>query len=288
MSIFDREERFVGRDTGGTEYVITREMVDKYVAGSGDDNAMYTGAEAIAPALILYDEVFRKLDWYLPNVYGNLHSRQEWEIFSPIGVGETLRTASVIVDRYKKRDREYVVKEVLVLRPSGELVSRSRTHQSFMRQDARRAEGIVVDRAREKAAERVFKIGERDGERIQTPARTITEAMCMAFSGPRINYHNNREKAVELGFPEIVVQGMLSVCMLAELMTRRFGIGFMLGGRLSVNLVNIMWGNDAAAARGVIVEHRTEGKRTRAECEVWCEKSDGVKVTLGTASAIEL
>jgi hypothetical protein len=76
--------------------------------------------------------------------------------------------------------------------------------------------------------------------------------------------------------------------MLAELMTARFGIGFMQGGRLNLNLVNILWGNDVALARGVIVERRAEGKRRRAECEVWCEKSDGVKVTLGTASAIEL
>ena len=149
-------------------------------------------------------------------------------------------------------------------------------------------EGVVIDRTREKALGRVFKIGERDGERFETSPRKLTEAMCMAFSGPRLNYHNNREKAVELGFPEIVVQGMLSVCMLGELMTRRFGVGFMHGGRLNLSLVNILWGNDVASARGLIVERRTEGKRKRAECEVWCEKADGVKVTLGTASAIEL
>lgn len=287
MSSFDADERYVGRDMGGTEHVITRDLVDQYVTATGDDNPLYSGKEAIAPALILYNEVFRNLDWYLPNIYGNLHARQEWDIFAPIRVGETLRSASVIVDRYEKRDREYVVKEVLIFRQSAQLVSRSRTHQSFMRQDQPRVQGVVIDRSREKAPGRVFKIGERDGERIETPPRKLTEAMCMAFSGPRLNYHNNREKAVELGFPEIVVQGMLSVCMIGDLMTRRFGVGFMHGGRLSLNLVNILWGNDVAATRGLIVERRTEGKRKRAECEVWCEKADDVKVTLGTASAIE-
>jgi acyl dehydratase len=288
MSNLDADERYVGRDTGGTEYFITRDLVERYMAATGDDNPLYAGQEGIAPALLLYNEVFRNLDWYLPNIYGNLHARQEWDIFAPIRVGEALRSASVIVDRYEKRDREYVVKEVLVFGQSGRLVSRSRTHQSFMRQDQPKVEGVVIDRTREKALGRVFKIGERDGERFETSPRKLTEAMCMAFSGPRLNYHNNREKAVELGFPEIVVQGMLSVCMLGELMTRRFGVGFMHGGRLNLSLVNILWGNDVASARGLIVERRTEGKRKRAECEVWCEKADGVKVTLGTASAIEL
>ena len=114
MSNLDADERYVGRDTGGTEYFITRDLVERYMAATGDDNPLYAGQEGIAPALLLYNEVFRNLDWYLPNIYGNLHARQEWDIFAPIRVGEALRSASVSVDRYEKRDREYVVKEVRV------------------------------------------------------------------------------------------------------------------------------------------------------------------------------
>ena len=57
---------------------------------------------------------------------------------------------------------------------------------------------------------------------------------------------------------------------------------------MSVNLVNVVWVDDALRARGAIVNGRPEGNRTRVECEVWCEKADGIKVVVGTASALEI
>jgi hypothetical protein len=202
-----------------------------------------------------------------------------------------LTTRSVIVDRYLKRDREYLVNEVFVTNAGGQLVSRSRTHQSFLIPEQGGKAGFVVDREREKDSKRaskIGKIGERGGEPIDAPMRTITEQMCMAFSGPARNYHNDKQKAVELGFPEIVVQGMLSVCIVAEMMTRRFGLGFLYGGKMDLRLVNVVWGNDVTGPKGLIVERHPEGTRTRAEVEVWCEKSDATKTIVGTASALEL
>lgn len=291
-TIFDSDERRVGRDYGGAEYRITPELIATYVAGTGDDNPWYRDTSAlgvaIAPALILHSAVYRTLEWYLPNIYGNLHARQEWEMFRPVEIGETIRTRSVIIDRYAKRDREYVVNEVIVTGSGGDIVSRSRTHQSFLLPEQTRSEGFVVDRSREKDKSRSFVIGEHGSEPFEAPARKITEEMCMAFSGPALNYHTNREAAIKLGFPEIVVQGMLSVCLVSEEMTRRFGLGWYCGGRMDLRLVNVLWGNDTTGARGVVVERRPEGKRTRAMCEVWCDKSDGAKTIVGTASALEI
>ena len=289
--IFDRKEVFVGRDFGGIAYDITPELVAAYTAGTGDDNPWYRGQSplggALAPALILHSAVYRNLEWYLPNIYGNLHARQEWQLFAPVKVGERLTTRAVIVDRYLKRDREYVVNEVIVTNAAGQIVSLSRTHQSFLLPE-QTTKGFVVDRSREKDSKRSFKIGERGGEPIESPMRRITEEMCMAFSGPARNYHNDKQKAVELGFPEIVVQGMLSVCMVAEMMTQRFGLGFLYGGRMDLRLVNVVWGNDVTGPKGLVVESHPEGKRTRAEVEVWCDKSDGTKTIVGSASALTL
>jgi acyl dehydratase len=291
-TIFDNDERYVGRDYGSASYDITPELVATFIAGTGDDNPWYRDGSPlggpVAPALILHSAVYRTLAWYLPNIYGNLHARQEWEVFAPVMVGERLTTRSLIIDRYIKRDREYVVNEVIVTNAAGQVVSRSRTHQSFLLPEQTRKDSFVVDRSREKDAARSFKVGERGGEPIETPMRRITEEMCMAFSGPARNYHNDRQKAIELGFPEIVVQGMLSVCLVSEMMTRRFGVGFLYGGRMDLRLVNVLWGNEVTGARGRIIERRPEGKRTRAEVEVWCEKSDGTKTIVGSASALEL
>jgi hypothetical protein len=81
---------------------------------------------------------------------------------------------------------------------------------------------------------------------------------------------------------------MLSVCLIAEMMTRRFGLGFYYGGRMDLRLVNVLWGNDTTGPQGRVVERRPEGKRTRADVEVWCEKADGTKTIVGSASALEL
>ena len=289
--IFDRKEVYVGRDFGAVTGDITPALIATYIAGTGDDNPWYRGDSPlggpIAPALILHSAVYQTLAWYLPSIYGNLHARQEWEVFAPVMVGERLTTRSVIIDRYLKRDREYVVNEVIVGNASGQIVSRSRTHQSFLIPDQAKA-GFVVDRAREKDSSRSFKIGERGGDPIAAPMRKITDDMCMAFSGPARNYHNDKQLAVQLGFPEIVVQGMLSVCLVAEMMTRRFGLGFLYGGKMDLRLVNVLWGNDVTGPKGLIVGRRPEGIRSRAEVEVWCDKADGTKTVVGSASAIEL
>jgi len=88
--------------------------------------------DAIAPALILHSEVYRTKAWYLPYVYGNLHARHEWESYRPLNVGETVRTRCTVIDRYFKRDREYVVNEALTFNSAGALISRARAHDWYL------------------------------------------------------------------------------------------------------------------------------------------------------------
>jgi acyl dehydratase len=138
--IFKTDEVHVGRDYGGFEFEIDRSTVENYIAATGDDNPWYLSDSPlggpIAPALILHSAVFRTQAWYLPNIFGNLHARQEWQGFAPIRIGDRIHSRSVIVDRYTKRDREYVVNECLLFDASGQLVQRSRTHQSFLMKKA--------------------------------------------------------------------------------------------------------------------------------------------------------
>lgn len=287
---FDHHDVYVGKDIGGRECAITPALVSHYEAGTGDQNPWYHDGSpfgaAVAPALLLHSEVYRDLSWYLPNLVGNLHARQEWQLFHPMMVGESVRTRSTVVERYRKRNRDYIVNEVLITDAAGRWLQRSRTHQSFLADEPVAQDTIVVDKEREKRSDRRFEVGTGSGEEIAPVSRRITLEMCQAFSGPEKNYHNDRDMARMLGFPDVVVQGMMSICFVSEIMTRAFGAGWFLGGTLNVNLVNVVWGEDTVVTRGKVCEQLREGGKTRVVLDVWCEKPDGTKTVVGRASGL--
>ncbi|MBI2723465.1 MAG: MaoC family dehydratase N-terminal domain-containing protein [Chloroflexi bacterium] len=293
----DPADVYVGRDYGRHDFVIDEDAVALYCDSVDDHQQMYIGPSpfggAVAPALVRHSEVYayrgdgRALvpSWYLPNVYGNLHARQEWECYRPIMVGDAVHTRSFIADRYVKRGRDYVVNEVLYFDGDGRAVMRGRTHQSFL-QDTENA-GIVIDKTREKSKERRFEVDTEGAiEEIPSLEKQISLEMCWKFSGPNKNYHNDKEAALKWGFPDIVVQGMMSTCFLSEMLTRRFGAGWIAGGKMNVSLVNIVWQSDRLTCRGFVREIAPEGLRPRAHLDVWVEKEDGTKVTIGSASAL--
>lgn len=286
----ERKGPYVGRYYGERQIEITPELVRHYAESVQDFNPWYFGdgpaGGPLAPALLLHSEVYRTVDWY-PGFFGNLHARQEWELYHPVSVGEVVTARRQVVDRYIKRDREYVVMEVSCFGQDGRLVNRGRTHQSFLlnTDDTSRT---VVDKDREKRPDRRFDLPEAAPlEEIAGTPKHVTLEMCRLFS-PGKNYHNDVEEARKLGFPDVVVQGMMSLCFLSEMLTQRYGLGWFQGGRMNVNLVNVLWGNERVTARGAVLEHRPEGDLRRADLRVWCEKEDGTKVVAGSASAVVL
>jgi hypothetical protein len=82
------------------------------------------------------------------------------------------------------------------------------------------------------------------------------------------------------------VQGTMSTTFISEMLTQRFGMGWLEGGRVSLNLINVLWGGEAVSARGVVTALTPEGNRQRAHLNVWTEKDDGTKTIAGTASAV--
>ena len=288
MTTARMDEKHVGRYYGERRVEITPALVEHYANAVQDHNPWYFGDSPfggpVAPALILHSEVYTTIDWYL-SYFGNLHARQEWEIFAPIMVGDTVTTRRQIVERYHKRDREYVVMEVNCFAENGQLLNRGRTHQSFVHKGM--TGGTVVDKDREKRSDRKFDVDEVNAiEAIAGPSKEISIEMCQLFSGPNKNYHNDVDEARKLGFPDIVVQGMMSLCFISQMMTERFGQGWWTGGKMNVNLVNVLWQGEHLTARGQVSEETSEGSRKRSLAQVWCEKADGTKVVVGIASAI--
>jgi len=270
----------VGRDFGGRDVDIDVALVEDYCRALEIEPSLYRDA---APALLLHSECYRDLEWYLANLIGNLHARQEWELFHAAPVGRAVTTRGFIRDRYSKRGRDYVVKETWVLDDSGLLLCRGLTHQSFL---AEEVAGDVVSKDREKRSDRRFDVGEHGGRRIGPLHRHVDEAMCMRFSGPTRNYHTDRQEARNLGFPDIVVQGMLPICLASELLCAEFAEGWLAGGKMDVRLVNVLWANESVSAYAEETDESREAGRRRVHMDVWVEKDDGTKVIVGRASAL--
>ena len=280
------EPAYVGRHCGGHVYDVTPEVVAFYADALDDPNPLY---ERFAPPLLHHSECYRVLgEWYLKNLFGNLHAQQDWELFAPIPVGSRIRTRSTIIDRYDKRGRNYVVNETDVLdAASGQLLVRGRTHQSFLPPKREgQGGGFVVDEgtARKKEARPPFPTA--TGADLVPSTKAVDARRCWMFSGPGKNYHTDAEAAKQLGFPNIVVQGMMSTCFVSEILLREFGEGWLRGGKAILKLTNVLWVDEVVHARGKVRAERPEGTLTRVVCDVWCEKQDGTRILVGEASAL--
>lgn len=280
------EPAYVGRHCGASRYEVTRDVVEFYQEALDDRCELY---QEVAPALLYHSECYKFLaEWYLQNLIGNLHAQQDWEIFSPIPIGARVRTRSTIIDRYRKRGRDYVVNETdVVADGDGRLLVRGRTHQSFLPGDAPKAGEFVVDESTAKTKTPRPPFPTASGPDLPSVEKVVDQRRCWMFSGPGRNYHTDVEEARKLGFPNIVVQGMMSTCFVAQVMTERFGRGFLMGGRMSLKLTNVLWAGESVTARARVDRSEPEGTTTRIICDVWVEKADGTKVLIGTASALE-
>ncbi len=278
----------VGLHCGSNRYTVTPELVAFYEEALDHRSALH---RTFAPPLLFHSECYRHLGhWYLRNLVGNLHARQEWMLFAPVPVGAEVSTRSTIVDRYTRRGRLYVVNETdLFAADDGRLLVRGRTHQSFLPESAAgQGGGFVVDRntAQEKERGRARPpFPTATGPELPPIRKTADARRCWMFSGPGRNYHTDRDAARKLGFPDIVVQGMMGTCFLSEVMQEHFGEGWLRGGRMDVKLTNVLWVDEPVTARARVREEIPEGTRTRVVVEVWVEKDDGTRTHLGTASA---
>ncbi len=279
------EPAYVGRHCGSHVYEVTPEGVAFYADALDDRQPLY---DRFAPPLLHHSECYKVLgEWYLKNLFGNLHARQDWELFAPIPIGATVRTRSTIVERYPKRGRDYVVNETdVVAADDGRLLVRGRTHQSFLPATQDPDAGFVVDEktAARKAPRAAFPTAV--GPELAPVQKTVDARRCWMFSGPGKNYHTDREQARKLGFPNIVVQGMMTTCFVAQVMQDRFGMGWVRGGKMSVKLTNVLWVDESVTARARVREESPEGTQRRVHCEVWVDKGDGTRVLLGEASAL--
>jgi hypothetical protein len=276
----------VGRHCGSNTYPVTREGVDFYADALDDHSPLYRD---FAPPLLHHSECYKFVgEWYLANLFGNLHAQQDWELFGAIRIGTNVRSRSTIIERFSKRGRDYIVNETdLCDAEDGRLLVRGRTFQSFLPPKSNEGDDeFVVDEGSASRKEPHPPFPTATGVDLTPSRKVVDQRRCWMFSGPGRNYHTDKEQAEKLGFPNIVVQGMMSTCFISQVMQDAFGMGWLEGGKASLKLTNVLWVDEAVTAHGKIREEVPEGSRTRVHCDVWAEKDDGTRVSLGSASAL--
>jgi hypothetical protein len=72
------EPAHVGRHCGSNEYEVTKEVVSFYADALDDHHALQS---EYAPPLLYHSECYEFLgEWYLENLFGNLHLQQDWRL----------------------------------------------------------------------------------------------------------------------------------------------------------------------------------------------------------------
>jgi acyl dehydratase len=277
-----------GKDLGTYDLTITEEMVQHYIRGLEEPNPWYTSDSPfggpVAPALIFQDISSRFKGWYLDNPFGNLWMRQEWDIHAPVRVGQTLHCTARVADRYHRRDREVVAQEVWIRDDASRLVAHGIHHQSFLPEQSSGEVTLRTPQAKEGARQHAEPAGAALSLELK---KAFTAAMCDQFFYASRNYHNDKEESKKLGFQEVVIGGRMTLACVSELLTRHFGRGWYLGGHMDLKFTNVLWLNEPCTTRGVITGRSLENGQKRAQVAVFCEKADGTKVIVGTASALE-
>ncbi|MCC6534427.1 MAG: hypothetical protein IT531_17885 [Burkholderiales bacterium] len=142
------EDIEIGQSLGEMQWDISDELIDLQCQLDQDFDPLFfpqgEGGQRVAPPQITY----RPPRWLFSRTYNvrGLFVRWENETFRALEPGTTLTVTGTIVDKYVKKDREFVVYQAEGRTAGGELVFRSRrTHVlDFVERSAPRA-GAGID-----------------------------------------------------------------------------------------------------------------------------------------------
>ena len=126
------EDLPLGKEFPLFKYPVTRELVDKFIDATKDDNPLYVDERlcreqgflsTLAPTGLA--GIFGRLS-YLQNHRmppGGILAKQEMRFFEPFYVGDTLEVRARVTERYTKKERNFVTIESVAERGAGEKVA---------------------------------------------------------------------------------------------------------------------------------------------------------------------
>ncbi len=292
----------VGEEFGPVKVVVDERRVKNFVYAVDDFDPAYLGGKGgrIAPPTVLGNALLRitmtKYNWVGSS---GLHARQEYEFFNPVAVGEEVTVTGRYIDKFIRREKEYMVLEAEARDSKGKLVLRGRATDlhGLKRGTVKDAPSTSAPAAPPPAEKSepapsgpVVEKASKDvpiGAQVPPLVKTVLMEQMVVYTGTeRKNIHNDPEFARNAGLPNAISQGLTSVDYISQAMGSFFGKGWQRGGKVSVAFVSPVYAGDTITVKGVVKEIAPEGKAQRITVDVWCENQSGKKVTVGTASGL--
>ena len=104
-------------------------------------------------------------------------------------------------------------------------------------------------------------------------------------SGDLNELHYDKDYAVSLGFPDVILHGRLKAAFLGQLMTEWIGEKGKLK-RLACNYRGNDTPGEDLVCKGKITKKYIQGEEHIVECEIWTEDKKGNKTTQGTSVVV--
>lgn len=278
----------VGETFGPIEVEVTDALVKAYVYACDDFDAAYLhGTNRVAPPLLLCREArdVIRTGYDLASGGAGMHTKHACQIHACAAIGERVTVTGEHVEKFMKRDKQYIVLESRVHGADGRplLVQRS-THLRGLKPGVAKTDGPapmplpLVDGT--KPGEPVVQ-----GAALQSLTKRLSHEQLTVFAGSDWpNIHNSREVARTAGLQGCVASGLQSLAFVSELMARHCGSGWREGGSLDVAFTAPLFADELVHVGAQVLEVVREGAREKLLAEVWCINQSGVRVLVGRAS----
>ena len=263
-------EPFVGQVLPERAWTITPALLESYWGG-------LAVPERQAPPQMLANAAETTL--LFSQQRGHLWLRQEWEFYQPLTAGASYTSDQRVTEIYPRRDRTILLTETVLRDSAGAPVSRQRHHQSFLLDNPPSGEVQWRDPSAKEGAGKSAPVMARELAALE---RTVSLEMCGEFFHGSKNYHSDRQQSAELGFPDVVVGGRMTMGYVGELLDTALGERWARGGRLLVKFTNVLWPNEPVRVVAGLGASSEDPARESVLARV--EKADGTVVLVAEGS----
>jgi acyl dehydratase len=206
-----------------------------------------------------------------------MHAKHALEIHGCPRLDETYRVTGRHVEKFLKREKQYIVLESEVHDAAGALLLRQRsTHIRALQPGVAKAAVPVAARA----------AAATPGATLRPVARRFSQEQLTVFAGTGwANIHTDPAIAHAAGLRGTVASGLQTMAAVSSVLHAAFGRGWREGGRLDVAFTAPCFVDEPIEAGAAVTERGAEDGRGFATLDVWCDTASGVRVLAGTARA---